>query len=573
MYFLEKIKKEIAEKINEALGEKIVQMADFSYPMQANFGDLSLPCFDLAKKIKKSPASVAGELIGQIDRGKYISGISAVGPYLNFTLNKKELSKGILQEVEKQKENFGQNKDGKGKRVMIEYSNMNTHKEVHIGHLRNIFFGDSVNKILSANGFEVIPVSYINDFGIHVAKTLWWTFNPDNKRSGEARDEQLIEDKGDFLGTMYSEACQQVKDNKTAETVIKMMMCRIETREGEEYALWQKTREWSIEGFANVYDDLNIKFAHIFYESEYINQGRAMVNDLIKKGILKESQGAVIADLEAENNSVLVVLRSDGTATYPVADLALAYAKFEEYKIDKSFYVIDNRQSLYFKQLFSLLKKMGYKQDMAHLSYEFVKLPSGMMSSRSGNIIKYKELKQILLEKVEKEIRERHKAWDEDKIKKTVHTVVNGAMKFEMLKINSDQVITFDIDKALEFSGFTGVYLQYTYARIQSILRKAGDRANQKNNYELGEEKEIQLLLKIAKYPDIVRSAGTKNDPSELAKYLFEVAQQLNDYYHSVQILKSELEKRNARLSLIAATAAVLKIGLGLLGMEVVEEM
>ncbi|MBU4216322.1 arginine--tRNA ligase [Candidatus Parcubacteria bacterium] len=573
MYFLEKIKKEIADKINITLGDDLVQVSDFSYPMQASYGDVSLPCFELAKKLKKSPATLASELIGQIERGKVISGISAVGPYLNFAFTKSELSKGILKEIEKQKESFGQNKEGKNKRVMIEYSNMNTHKEVHIGHLRNIFFGDSVNKILAANGYKVIPVSYINDFGIHVAKTLWWTFNPANKRASEARVEHLIEDKGDFLGTMYVESCQQAKDDKTADTLIKMTMRKIETREGEEYALWQKTREWSIEGFENLYNDLGIKFDHIFYESEYIDQGRTMVNELIKKGILKESQGAVIADLEAENNSVLVVLRSDGTATYPVADLALAYAKFEEYKLDKSIYVIDNRQSLYMKQLFSILKKMGYKQDMAHLSYDSVKLPSGPMSSRSGNIITYKELKQLLTDRTEREIRERHPAWEEEMINKTVRVIVNGAMKFEMLKIGSDQVITFDIDKAVEFSGFTGVYLQYTYARIQSILRKAGDWTAEKNDYELGEEKEIQLLLKLAKYPDIVRNAGTKNDPSELAKYLFETGQLFNDYYHSVQILKSEPEKRIARLSLISATAEVLKIGLGLLGMEVVEEM
>ncbi|MCG2695394.1 arginine--tRNA ligase [Candidatus Parcubacteria bacterium] len=326
-----------------------------------------------------------------------------------------------------------------------------------------------------------------------------------------------------------------------------------------------------------MYKELGVEFDNIFYESEFIEKGMKTVRDLRKKEFLIKSQGAIIADLEKYNLGALLFLRSDGTALYPVADLPLALEKFKKYKIDKSIYVVDIRQGLYFKQLFKVLELLGFKQEMAHLGYEFVKLPGKMMSSRTGNIITYEDLRTQAVKKSVREIKRRHKDWSAKKIAETANKIVNGALKFEMIKISAGQVITFDINQALRFDGFTAAYLQYVYARIRSIFRKAQKHENTKTRkheeINLEEAKEHDLVMKLAKYPDAVKKAGENCDPSEIAKYLFDLAGAFNDYYHSVPILKAKKELRASRLALIKSVSQVIANGLDLLGIEVVDEM
>lgn len=568
MYPLEKYKKYITKQVNEALGGKYIQASDLVFPPQADFGDLSLPCFQLAKQAKKSPAEIAGVLLRKIENKDIIAGVKIVGPYVNFIFNKNKLIKDVLGQIDEEKGKYGFSDKGKGKRIMIEYSNANTHKEYHVGHLRNLCFGDSVNRILSANGYKSIPVSYINDFGIHTAKTLWAYLKFYDQ-------EELPENKGYFLGQVYVRSTSELDKNPNNKEEVGEIMKKIENRQGEEYELWKKTREWSIEQFAKIYKELGVKFDHTFYENEFIEKGKDIVGELYEKRILKKSDGAIIADLEKYDLGILVLMRSDGTALYPVADLPLATHKIEKYKLDKSVYVVDVRQSLYFKQLFKLLELMGYKQEFVHLGYDFVKLPSGMMSSRSGNVITYEDLKMKMRERTEDETGERHEEWSEEKIEKVANTIANGAIKFEMLKVSANQVITFDVEKALRFEGYTAAYLQYTYARIKSIIRKAENEIEKfENNPEkLSEPKEYELVMKLAKYSEVVERAGKEYNPSEIAKYLFELAQLFNDYYHCVPVLKSEDEIRQARLFLLLDISQVIANGLDLLGIEVLEEM
>jgi arginyl-tRNA synthetase len=565
MYFLDKIKSEIIEEVNKKLGSEIVENDDLAYPPNDDMGDLSLPLFKTAKATGKNPAMMAKDLTGI--KLEAVSGISTAGPYLNFKLSKKYLSEGVLNEIEEQGKNYGKKEPEGGKKIMIEYSNANTHKEYHIGHLRNLCFGDAVSRLLSANGYESIPVSYINDFGIHVAKTLWAYME-------YYKDAELPENKGEFLGQVYVRASTESKDNKTAKQLIEVIMKKIETCSGEEFDLWQKTRQWSIDQFSRIYDELGIEFEKIYYESEVIDEGREVVDDMIKKGILKVSQGAVIADLEEYGLGVLMFLRSDGTALYPVADTALARQKTKDFGPDESVYVTDIRQSLHFKQLFKVLELYGIKNKMTNLGYEFVKLPSGMMSSRSGNVITYAELRDELLDKAREETAARHEDWNERKIGATARAIAVGAMKFEMLKVGSGQIIVFDINKALSFSGHTAAYLQYTCARIKSIFRKAGEVGQKIDHGLLAEKEEAGLLLLMAKYPETVVRAGQYYDPSEIAKYLFELAQAINDYYHKIPVIKAENEDiRNARLALLSSAMRVMENGLELLGIETVEEM
>lgn len=553
--------------INQALKKNLVKASDLVYPPKPEFGDLSLACFNLAKEFNKTAVEMGEFLVGRVALNETVVAAKAIGPFINFIFNKQKLAQGVISEILEAEDEYGLNKTGGKKRVMIEFSNVNTHKEYHVGHVRNVSYGDAVAKILAANGYKARPVSYINDFGIHTAKTLW-AFNKFYKK------EKLPANKGYFLGKVYVRACQELENNEVAKAETGQVMKNIESRRGADYKLWRKTRQWSIDGFGKIYKELGVKFEQTFYESEYIDKGLDMVAKLYAKDFLVKSQDAVIADLNQYNLGVLVVLRSDGTALYPVADLPLAEEKFKKYKIDRSIYVVDIRQSLYFKQLFKILELLGYKKEMLHLSFEFVKLPEGMMSSRIGNVITYDDLRAQALEKAVSETKKRHKNWNSKKIIEVANKLVNGALKFEMLKVGADKVITFDIDQALRFDGFTAAYLQYTGARINSILRKAKIKNSKSVDFKnLAEFKEIGLVNKLAKYPEIVALAGENYDPSEIAKYLFELAQGLNDYYHSVPILKAKVDVRLARLALIIAVKQTLANGLALLGIETVEEM
>ena len=266
----------------------------------------------------------------------------------------------------------------------------------------------------------------------------------------------------------------------------------------------------------------------------------------------------------------------------------MAIAKSKKYKLDKSIYVVDIRQGLHFKQLFKVLELLGHKEELVHLGYDFVKLPSGMMSSRTGNIITYEDLRAKLMQKSIKETKKRHKDWSKKKIAATAGKIVNGAMKFEMIKVSAQSVITFDIEGSLRFDGFTAAYLQYTYARMNSIIKKAKKQINKETksyqgiggegnlsveDKEVAESKEHALIMKMMKYSEVVKKAGESYDPSEIAKYIFELAQLANDYYHSVPVLKAEEETRKARLALLGSINQVLKNGLGILGIETVDEM
>ncbi len=565
MTFLDRLKEQIAQELK-------IKDANFTYPPQSEMGDISLVCFELAKERNLSPADLANELAKKVaDNVRFERAFTAVkpmGPYLNFYINPKYLIEEVIKEVKREKEKYGCNQVGAGRRVMVEYSNANTHKEYHVGHLRNLSYGDSISKLLNANGYDAIPVSYINDFGIHIAKTIWnWQRNEKYHNSSE--------DKGYLLGRCYSEASQELQDNPDYKEQVAQIMKQIESKTGTTYDLWKETRQWSIDYFGKIYEELGIKFKDTFYESEVLDNGLKIVQELTADGILKKSEGAIIANLEEYNLGVLPVIRSDGTALYPVADLALATEKFRRHEVDESIHVVDVRQSLYFKQLFKILELMGYRQKLVHLSYDFVTLPNGMMSSRSGNVITYEELKSIILENITVETRKRHEDWTDNRIIQVAKRLMISIIKFEMLKVSPDKIITFNIEEASKFDGQTACYLQYGYARLKSIIRKQGLSWFNFGDHlgKLREPKEKDLLLKIAKYPEIVATSGLKYDPSHLTKYLFELVQLFNDYYHNVHILKAEPKTRKARLALIKTIAQVLENGFDILGMKIIEEM
>ncbi len=570
MYFLEKNKNKIAQKINFFLEEDLIEAKDFVVPPNIKMGDISLPCFVLAKTLKKSPVQIASDLCSDFSADKeFLKNISvqADGPYLNFKFNFTYCARELGREIKNNKEKYGCVQVKNPKRIMLEFSNANTHKEYHIGHLRNLSYGSALTALLATQGDTIIPVSYINDFGIHVAKTLWAYMK-------FYKDKDLPENKGYFLGQTYVLACREEEKDKSAKQMIELVMKKIESRQGEEYELWKKSRKWSIEQFEKIYKELNTNFVHTFYESEFIDKGRKMLVDLEKQGILKKSKGALIADLEKYDLGVLVVLRSDGTATYPVADIPLALEKIKKFNLDESVYIVDFRQKLYFKQLFKILELMGRKEKFIHLDYDFVKLPDGAMSSRKGKVITYEDLKNDLLAIAIKETKKRHPDWTDEKIKKNAQKIVVAIMKFEMIKVSPKQEITFDKEKVFDFSGYTAPYLLYSLARINSIFKKDKNKENKNPDLSLlKEEGERNLFIKMAYYPEVLKKSAKDYDPSELTRYVFELAQMFNDYYHSTQILSSDKKTKQARLFLLNSLKEVMENSLQILGIPLLKEM
>ena len=560
MSLLDEAKQHIFEMLTELVGnDSLINDIIIDYPPTPAMGDLSVACFVLAKVNHQPPAQLAQDLAARLKSDEIIDKVQAVGPYLNFWLTNTYLSR-VIPAVLKADYGYQQPND---ERVMIEYSNVNTHKEYHVGHLRNICYGDAVAKLLAATGCRVDKVSYINDFGIHTAKTLW-----------EFKKNQAAVGGGYILGQLYTAASQALTDNAAGKQEVAQIMKQIEARTGEDYKLWRETRQWSIDYFASVYDRLKIKFDQTYYESKVIDEGRELVAKLLKQGVLKTSAGAVIADLSQYGLGVLVLLRSDGTALYPVADLALAAKKFAKVKLTQSLYVIDNRQSLYFQQLFKILALAGWPIKMAHLSYDVVRLPSGMMSSRSGRVVTFEDVYEETKHKAAAEIVKRHADWSESEVAEVAEAIAVGVLKFEMIKVSADKIITFDLNEALRFDGFTSVYLQYTAARISSLLKKGQAKLGGDLPLEaLTEAKEQELILALAKFAGAVKEAAGRYEPSVLAKYLFDLAQLFNDYYQSVPMIQSNPDLQTARLALAAAVRQVLDNGLALLGIELVAKM
>jgi len=530
------------------------------YPVFANQGDLSLPCFGLAQTLAKTPVELAQTMADAWNELEGVATVKAVGPYVNIYLQTEFLAERLYAGGDQSLKNTGQ-----GAKIMIEFANGNTHKEFHIGHLRNVAYGSAVAGLLSAVGYEVISVSYVNDFGIHAAKTIW-------QLKQQPVDETAGVNRGYLLGQAYTTAVTRLSDDPTAKEALGQIMTEIESRQGPNYELWQRTRDWSLDYFQSIYRQLKLDFKHYYFESELLDRGKALVNELLAKGVLVTSQGAVIADLSADDLGVLVVLRQDGTALYPVADLALAVEKFAETDLAQSITVVDKRQSLYFKQLFALLKQLGYQQTMIHLPYDVVTLPSGMMSSRLGNVVVYHDLYEQCKANLVAETKARHSDWSEQQIDEVAEKLTIATLKFEMIKIGADKVITFNINEALRFDGYTAAYLQYSCARANSLLNKAGAQ-RQPTTLVYSENSEHDLVVALAKYPEIVAQAAAACEPSVLTQYLFEVAQLFNDFYQLCPVLNVEAPIKNSRLALVEHSKRVLTAGLAVLGIENIVQM
>ncbi len=567
MYALDQAKKEILLSLKKALGKTYTVTPDMLMtPPKPEYGDLSFACFELGKGMKRNPAEIATELSAKMAPMPLVPKITALGPYVNFTFDDVAFATHVLSDISKTKGRYGKSTTGKGKKVLVEYVNFNTHKEVHVGHLRNLTLGKSMVNILRLNGFDVTPVSYINDLGNNVARCLWGLMHlhPGEEPAG---------DKLNFLGRVYTEATLAIGEDEAKRTEVSEIQRKLENMEGDIVPLWKKTHKWSMDGLKEVFSEFDLELDKIYLEHEIIADTHEIVKRLLTQGLARVSEGAVIVDLEAEGLGVNLLRKSDGTLLYNAKDLALAYRKEADYAADRSLIVVDNRQALAFKQLSATLKRMDFPREVIALTYDFVTLPDGAMSSRKGNIVRWTELRDAMFEKLVEATKTRHADWRERKVKDTAMAITHSAVAFMMLRQDPEKVITFDMEEALSTDGFTGPYLLYSVARIESIKKKASVKSVL-NPALLTHEKEHELTRLLAKYPSVLAQAGAQYRPSVIAQYGFDLAQTFAGYYEAVRILdETHNELSSARLALADAVKQVLANLCEVLGLVIVKEM
>ena len=536
-------------------------------PPDPSLGDYSFPCFTLAKSFKKNPHEIAIFLSQKISPMKEIEKVQAVGPYINFFLNKKILTGLTLKKIFKEKEKYGSSFHNKEK-IMVEFSQPNTHKAFHIGHIRGTSLGESISRILEFSGNKVIRANYSGDTGMHIAKWLWCYQKYHQK-------EKLREDES-WIAGIYVEAVRCLNEDPSLEKEVEEINRELDSRKNKQLqVLWEKTRKMSIDSWSSIYKELNTRFDVHFFESEFEQPGKQIAQELVKKSIAKISDGATIidfADFGYKGLGVLVFLRKDGTVLYAGKDLALAERKFFEFNIQGSIYVVADEQNLYLKQIFKTLELMKFKNAgrLKHASYGLVKLPWGKMSSRTGDNVIYSDFKKELISHLKEEIKKRSKISEKETEKRALILAV-ASLKYAMLKQDIAKIIIFNKEEALSSEGNTGSYLLYTYARARSILRKAS--YNSKKQYKINEitEKEKQLISKLSAFPEIVSSACHSLAPNLIANYSYELAQIFNEFYHAEKVIGTEEEP--FKLALVDAFSQVLKNSLNLLGINTLEQM
>ncbi|MCR4335074.1 MAG: arginine--tRNA ligase [archaeon] len=559
--------KELLKALSKAGIEKPEELLE--QPPQREMGDFALPCFRLAKKFKKNPNEIASEIEKKIKLPKSFTNAIAKGPYLNFFLDESIFAKNTIEKILKEKENYGLEKK-KPSKIIVEYCQANPMKAFHIGHVRNICLGESIARIFEANGMNVTRVNYGGDVGPHVSKTLYAYQNLNKEKIPEK-----IEEKGAWLGRLYAQGAKAVRENPELEQKMRDMVVELEQGNKSLVKDWEKLRKMSLEYFDTIYDSLNTKFDKIILESEVEKEGIKIAKQLQKEGFAYEDEGALIVDLTKYNLEKFLVLKSDGAALYSTKDMALAKMKKQKLKAEKTYNVVGSEQKFYFQQLIKTLELLDKKKneycETEHVSYELVRLEGGKMASREGNVITYAELFNTIFENTYKETKSRHKDWSEKKILENAKQIGLASIKFGMLGHDKNKVIIFNWEKATSLEGETGPFIQYSYARAKSILKKA--EKTKIKSFNLTHEKEKELISILANYENKVKEAKESISPHKIAYYLIELASAFNSFYHEVRVLDAEEELIGARVALVESVSQILKNGLDLLNIRAIEEM
>jgi arginyl-tRNA synthetase len=563
------------EEIINILKKEVKGKITLENPPDSKLGDYAFPCFELAKQLKKSPVEIAKDLALKIKPNKYIKEIKSTGPYVNFFINESILNEIILNEVLKQKENYG-SWPKKNKRVVIEYPAPNTNKPLHLGHVRNMLIGESLSRILEFNGFKVFRINLNNDRGIHICKSMLAY-----QKYGKNKTPESEKKKSDhFVGDFYVLYNKKLKQHPELEKEAQEMLRKWESGDKETVELWKKMNKWAINGFNETYKTFGIKHDKTYNESEHYKKAKEVVLNNLKKGIFKkDEEGNIFVELEKYKIPNKILLRADGTSVYMTQDLMLAQLKYKDFQMDKSIFVVGSEQKLHFRQLFKILELIGFKNfdGCYHLAHGMIALPEGRMKSREGTVVDADDIVDNMIVLAKQEIKKRHEL-DKKEIEKRAEQIGVGALNFFILKYDALKDFVFNPKESISFEGETGPYIQYAHARICSILRKFGKNIDKgfidkAGLFLLKEKQETELIKLLGKFPDVVENAASSYKPSLISRYLLDLSQSFNEFYHIHQILKEKEELRNARILLIDSVRQVLKNGLNLLGIKAPERM
>lgn len=575
----ENVKKAVKSVIEGAVVEVVIEK-----PEKDGFGDYSTNvALAVAGKFHRKPMDLANYIANEIrgydltfknDSLTYpiLEKIEVAAPgFINFYLSEHYLKFQML-EVVKEGDKYGSIDLGKNRKVIVEYSQPNPNKPMHIGHARNNFLGSSLAEIFKFAGYDVLKVNYLNDWGTHICKSMLMY-----QKYGENREPDKKPDH--FVGDFYIRYEREFEDNPELEKELSALFIKLESGDPETLELWEKIVSWAYEGWEQTYKDENVDFDVWMYQSNYKESGKEVVQKAQDMGVAeKDETGAVIARLEKYGLPDKVLLRKDGTSVYATQDMQLAKDSYEKYQFDKRLYVVDNRQSDYFKQLFKILELLGFEwaDKLYHVGYGVVNLPEGGMSSRTGLVVNADDVYTKILELEKEEIALSIK--NVVSIDETVGKVALSAFRYAMLKVDPKQDIVFRYEQITKFDGNTGPYLMYTYARSRSVVEKSGSVGDGFDYQSLLQvsmhEKEQLLLRSISEFSDYVAQAVERMSPHTVAGYLFEVAQRFNSFYGEISILDAPDDAtRDFRVGLCICTGQVIKNGLRLLGIEVVEKM
>ena len=555
----------LKEKIEDLTLEEIVALIEV--PPNKDMGDFAFPCFKLAKVFRKAPNMIAAELSEKIEAKGVISNVTPLGGYINFFVNKSQLAETVIKDVLTKKEKYGHSDLGKDKTIVIDFSSPNIAKPFHIGHIRTTVIGNALYKIYDSQGYNTVRINHLGDYGTQfgkliVAFKLWG-----NKEAVEANPiPELLK--------LYIQFHDEAERHPEMEDEARAWFTKLENGDKEAKELWQWFRDESLKEFARVYDLLDIEFDSYNGESFYSDKMDRVIDIIKDKGLLQESQGTNIVDLEEYNMPPALITKNDGSTLYMTRDLAAALYRKENYDFEKCIYVVGSQQSLHFQQLFKVLELVGFEwaKDMVHVPFGMVALEEGTMSTRKGRVVFLEDvLKQAIEKTKETMLAKNPNALNVDEIAKQVGV---GAVVFQELSNSRIKDYTFSWSRTLSFEGETGPYVQYTHARCCAVLRKAEEEVTTDINYELLNDVDSAEVLKvIASFNKTILNAMRKNEPHIITRFVLDLAQAFNKFYHDNSILVEDAELRKARLALVCATRQALENGLKLLGMQAPERM
>jgi arginyl-tRNA synthetase len=563
------MKQVIASILKEALKKEKIKLSEeeiiniIEIPPNSEMGDFAFPCFSFSKQLKMLPTEIAFNLrknIGNVPKG--FEDIQLKGPYINFFLDRKDLTKILINEILKQGDNFGKNNSGNGKKILVEFSSPNIAKPFGIGHLRSTIIGNSISKISEFNGYKTINVNYLGDWGTQFGKLIF-AF----KKWGD--EKKFKKNPVQHLYELYVKANKKIYEDKARSEFL-----RLENGDKENFALWKKFKEISIIEFEKIYSQLGIKFDVYLGESKYEEKMKDVLKILKDKKLLEESENALVVNLEKYNLGVALIQKSDGATLYATRDLASAISRFEEYKFDKMFYEVGQEQILHLKQVFKILELLGYEwaKECVHIYHGLYLDSDGKkFATRKGKTIFMEDILKETISLASKEIKKREPKISEKKLKQRASKVANAAIIYGDLKNNRTNNITFDIKRFVSFEGDTGPYLLYSYARANSILNKIKTKPKKLIIDNL-EEKEISLIKKLSDFQKVVEDSYKNLNPSLIANYSYQLSQIFNEFYHACPVIGSR-EKESFRIVLVKCFAQVLKNALNLLGIETLEKM